>query len=162
MTSQEFFRAAYCLSALWLRFETMLKIVHDVMGIDPKYFLEPRQILNKSMKSHGHCVFIIEAIFSYIWGRIFSNQTSAANASWSPDENLIIKCSIWILCISRPITQGIIPNSGGLSSWIFNRLKITWRLRPLDSLQNLDILFSFSFLRWGLTMLPRLALNFWI
>jgi hypothetical protein len=66
-----------------------------------KAFLRPRQILNKSMKSHEHCAFIIEGSDNlgggmglgfgglapppYFGGRIFSDKTPAANGSWNPD-----------------------------------------------------------------------------
>lgn len=47
----------------------MLNIVHVVIEIYLKFFLEPRQVLNKSMKNHGHCAFIIEGFGVWrVWG----------------------------------------------------------------------------------------------
>lgn len=42
----------------------MLKRAHDV-GTHFKSFLEPRQILNKSVESHEHGAFIIEVFFFF-------------------------------------------------------------------------------------------------
>lgn len=49
----------------------VLMIVHVAIEIYLKSFLGPRQILNKSMKSHGHCAFICEGFGAFGgWGRV--------------------------------------------------------------------------------------------
>lgn len=71
-----------------------------MIEIHIKSFLEPRQVLNKYMKSHWHSAFIIQ-VFSYFETGLSLNQTPAANASWNPDQNLLIKCSVGISCLSQ-------------------------------------------------------------